>query len=594
MPSSIVSSDPVTSSWNKRISMANQEFEKWENRFECKILERYYEGRQGNARLGNDDIYILNLIYSTWKTKSPGLLFKRPKFSFEPRPKEQRWDSEEAWQKANLASDLVNTIVGKSLIKFDQNCAMALLDTGPYYGLIEVGYAADWKENPNATKPVVNKDYNQEVEKVKAKEQPELPEEEQIFIRHIPAHRFRIFGNDSWDLSQANACGYYMFVRRIDLAAFGEKYATGAAIDEYVDEDDKADSLVKVWKIWDHRKKEVFLFNGTDGEFLGKSIKWKRLPVFPLIFDPRRRGFYPMPLFYNWRPSQDDYNEAREQLRAHRRRSKRAFQCSEEFDEEELQKLVNGPDGVVVKTVGQAKIEPIVSSAVDNSIIQTMVIAKDDFNIVSQTSSEARGEGDRVTATQASITNKYSEIRNKYDAEVVANWLTQIGLEILLQAIDKLTLPTWIRIGVGQQPQGKSVEMVSKTFQLITMEQLDGYDFECAVTVESLSPITNQEEKNKLMEFLATIQQYPILSMSPNLIRALAERFGFKDENVIREMQQMALLAMQAKVVQESQGAGGSAGGSQGGNPAQKTVEQMTPPDQAEIENQLAGQGVPT
>jgi hypothetical protein len=584
--------DPRVDSWLKRIVIADEHFKQWESKFQCRLLDNYYEGRQWpqDVLVNPGQYYILNLIYSTWKTKAPSLIFKNPQFNFSPVPKNERWDPETAWSASTTASDLVNTLVNKRGVKFSKNCAMALLDCGPYYGVVEVGYSRDWKQNPNIPKPVINKDYDEDVVKVKEIKSQASPEyEEQIYVRRIPGHRFRVGGNDSWDLDDYNWSGYYMWIRRIDLVKFGEKYQTGEAIDEYISDNDQEHAgLCKVWKLFDHRKKVSFLLNQTDEEILSEELSFNRLPLFPLIFDARRKGFYPMPLFYNWKPSQDDYNEARDQLRAHRRRSKRAYQSTSALEEEEKQKLVNGPDGIIINVDRENAIQPIHNSSADSSIVQTMQLAKDDFNIVSQTSTEARGQADRVTATQASITNKYSEIRNEYDAELVAEWLSEIGREILLQAVEKFTLPVFIKESIGVQPQAESVQIIDRNYKLITMDVLENYDYEAIVDVTTLSPIKNQQAKNELMEFLAVINQYPILSLSPTLIRAIAQRFNFRDEKVVKEMQMMSVLKMQSQLANAPQLPDEAPT-----NMSQRTVEQVTPPTQAEIENQLAGQGVP-
>jgi hypothetical protein len=260
-----ISTDPFISSWEARIQRADQEFENWERRFKCKQLENYYEGFQTPD---HNDSYVLNLIYSTWKTKSPSLLFKHPVYNFSPIPAKADFDPESAWQASLLASDLVNTLISNRRIKFSANIGMSLIDVGPYYGIVEVGYSATWKRNPNAGQPSVNTDDDPEAQKIKITEPEEIPEDEWIYIKRIPADHFRVFGNTHWDAESNAASGYYEWWRRQDIEKNPEQQKSETDI--YIEEGRQTESFIKVWKIWDHRNKTFFIYNSTNKEFIQK------------------------------------------------------------------------------------------------------------------------------------------------------------------------------------------------------------------------------------------------------------------------------------------------------------------------------------
>jgi hypothetical protein len=583
--------DPFISSWHSRIQLAEGSFVKWEQKFKCQELNDQYEGIQTSE----DGSYALNLIASTWETKKPGLLFTRPNFDFVPIPAKADFNIEDALGKATVASDLVNTLVSNPDMEYAGHCSMSLLDSGPYFGLIEVGYSANWMRNPNADRPENVKDYDESKEPQKKKPKV-LPEEEWIFVKRVIPERVRIGGDDDWRLDGPgnNWVGYYEYFRNQDLDKKKDSDPSVSPTDSYVTSDDKVEGYSKCWKIWDLRKKVFFIYNETLKRIELEQIAFKRLPLFPLRFRLRRKGFYPVPLFYDWLPASKEYNEGRTQLRAHRRRSKRAYQSAKgSVEQEEAQKLINGPDGVLVEVNVDNAIKPIPNGPADSSIVQSLQLSKDDFNIASGTSAEARGQADRVTATQANITARFAGIREQSERETVATWLNSIALEILYLAVENFTLPVWVNLlSDSTVTVGAEAQLIAPRWQLINTAVLEGHKFICNITAGSSSPIQNEEEKVKLMEFLAVLNQYPILSMHPTVIREIAYRLGYRNEQVIKSLQQMALIQMMSMMVQAG-GAGMMGAQAQPTNMDQTTVEQMSGPDQAQIENQLAQTGVP-
>jgi capsular polysaccharide biosynthesis protein len=113
---------------------------------------------------------------------------------------------------------------------------------------------------------------------------------------------------------------------------------------------------------------------------------------------------------------------------------------------------------------------------------------------------------------------------------------------------------------------------------------LEGIDFNVNIKVSSMSPIDLEDDKNRFLEFMAIINNYPQIALSPTLIREAAERVGFNtNEKVLRELQDMALLA-QMQLKQQTESA-----------LAQRTVAGATPNANEKITNQLENQvGLPT
>ncbi|MGQ9845881.1 MAG: portal protein [Bacteroidales bacterium] len=593
--------------WADKVAFADSQFKEWERKFKCKILEKYYEGFQSSDNLNStEDSYVMNLILSTYQVKKPSLLFRHPIFYVDPQPYAQDVLPDKAFTFAQNCEDLLNSVVTHPKSNFSEALELALLDSGPYFGVVEVQFVTEWEVNPLAGMPMTVEDPTTgEIEEMKAERF--TPKDEYIRLKHIPAHRFRVGGHDTTTLESADWCGYYDFIRLSDIKDpkngfknVKEVSSTRVKSDgnipsinfsEY-DENysERTDvEIVKVWRIWDNIKKKYYIF--TDGDFIELySEDFERLPIFPLVFHRRRRSWYPIPLFFNWKPIQDEVNEARQQIRSARRRARRLWTVLEgSVDQEELDKLTYGPDGTVVWVKRQDSLMPVPYPPLDSSIGTVLQVSKDDFNIISGTSAEARGQADRVTATQAAIVNQRSQVREADEREIVATWLAKIGKEVIKQAREHYTMQIWVKY--THNPGGFFEDVPEKEFRWkqIMAEDLGTFDFSVSVSVESLSPVAQDQEKRKFMEFLAILGQYQIVAMHPDLILEAAYRTGYRNMRVIRAFQQAAALQMVGQI----SGVPGMQPANPSDNIAQQTAEQMTPPTQAQIEGQLNAMGVP-
>ena len=597
--------------WRTKISKANKAFEDWSKRFECKTLDDYYEGKQWSGMTPVlSKPYILNLFYSTFEIKLPTLSFKRPIYSLEPQPQAMDEAPEMAWKYCKLNEDLLNTIaLREDTTRLGHSLEQALLDSGSYFGIVEVGFDARWAINPSVKKPTQKADYQEVSEDSldKSMEPPEIPENEWAFVKRIPAHRFRTSTNDAELLTDTDWCGYYEYIRLADLKDRSEGFknvnelfsptGTGVTDGQFqsdtggIDKNYDGDSeYIKIWKIWDNRAR-VFFMLPDQHNFILYEEDFQRLPLIDLRFTKRRVGWYPIPWFYNWKSAQDEYNETREQIRAARRRAKRAYVWDKnQVDSDEAEKLINGPDLALIERKSPGAVpafDPVPPIPMDTAVGQSLQLSKDDFNIISGTSAEARGAADDITATQANITDARARTREAREREIVADFLCRIGKELLFQIRENATLPMYIKTQADFSAFGAEANQIASKFQLIQPEELGDHDFKVTIHVESQSPMVSQVEKQKFVEFVAMLQQFPLIAMNPDLIRELAARTGYKNEKPIQAFQQMAMLQL---VGQMAQLQGMNIGQ---GNLGQQTTEQMAPPEMGQIENQLAMQGLP-
>jgi hypothetical protein len=350
--------------------------------------------------------------------------------------------------------------------------------------------------------------------------------------------------------------------------------------------------ISKVYHIWDFISGKRLLL--LDGSHILFEDTFERHPFSTIRWDERESSWYPIPPVFQWISPQDEINEAREQMRSYRRRFTRKFQAVESsIAEEEIEKFASGPDGSIIFTRQKDAITPIENPAIGATIETSLVIAKDDFNIVSGTSSEARGQADRTTATQAKIIDARSNIRESAEQIDFSDFICSVGRETLLQAQERLTSGMWIKLTADPTINPNPDESKRPVYQAVTSQVIDdGYDFQINIDVANASPTMQQDEKQKFIEFLSIVNNFPQIVMSVTLVREAAYRCGYRNEKVITEMQKAAIMAQMAQSVQaQSQGPGGpSPGGDNANNQAKGVLAQQSPNTAAQVDAQMTQQ----
>lgn len=609
--------------WMDRINAAERYYKQWEALFKCKVLEQYYEGVMWKSQreLGYNP-YVINKFFENIAIKIAEFMPSVPVFQVSPKPISSQDDLDAAIESTQLKEDTLNTVMQDNKIHFAEEMELAYKESFFRFGVVEVGYSADWILNPNAAKPLLNKDTDRFLSgKPVIKQEPEeLPSNERVYIKHISAARFRVGGIDHKYLTRCGWCGYYDFVDRNDILAMkglmnADKISLAPVIeptpvletnDRNTDNYEK--TKLKLWHIWDMRAMVQLLILDSPTVTIFQR-KFKRLPLFD--YRPDRRtlteGFYPIPPAFNWLSPQDEINETREMLRAHRRRFVRKFQVQEGMiDDEELEKFETGPDGALIKNKGGEGIVPIQNADLGNALTEAIQTSGDDLDRIAGVSQEDRGVPDRTTATQAQIVQNRGQIREQKEQIRVVNWMSLIGREVLLTVRDKFVLGVMAKLS---SPEGENflgeVKDHPDTYKWVTSEDLnDGYDFRINVDVTSLSATAAMADKQKFLEFLSVLNQFPMISFSPILVREAAYRTGYRNMKAIKEFQKMALLMQMGKMQQLQMGIKqeqmqmsamqGQVNQAQqqlpGGNNGQQIVAQGTPPQGQQIQSNLQQQ----
>lgn len=597
-----------------RISTANKAYEDWESKYGVKQLERFYEGFQADDQTKDpEESYTLNLFWSTIETKLPSYSFLLPVFHVRPKPRDVANEPELAFEYAGNLADAGNAWVEESNNRFAEEIEAATLASFFRFGIIEVNYSASYVENPKAGKPVFKSSVRNDATQGSVLREPkQLPEEEQVYIRAIPPDNFRMSSFSSRYLERCDWCGYFEMILIEDLIAdktinfskhdidastncpeFDWMEAQGSKINTFDTELLKSGKYAKIWKLWDTRAKEMILFSETHNKVL-KISPYTIFPFEDLRYRKPLRGFLPIPYTFNWTSPQKEINEVRNSNRAHRRKMRRMYTYIKgRIHPEEVQKLMVGDDGTYAEATADNPVQPIPNADLGASHNISMQVTQSDFNIISGTTAEQRQQVEAgVTATQADIANNRAIVRETHERNVVAKWLCRVFRKVLMIMKHKFVN----QIDVSVTPQSienqnflgdVQTQVSARRIDPITDFGQEDFDFSVDVEVATTSPVANEQELQKMLQFLALLTQYPQFSISPLLIRELAFKVGYKNERVVQELQKLAQLQMIGATQMLMNQSGG------GGNLAQQTVDRKTPPNNERVKSQLRRQNIP-
>lgn len=590
-----------------RVNASNKMHGKWSKRYACDTLEDYYYGHQCDNE--TDEIekrkYVINLFYPSINIRKPSLLFTRPKVRVEPRPGRNDDPNSDLEERARLQEDTLNTFIGMDSFGFDLETSLAVQDAHFRFGITEIGYTADFIDNPNAGKPMLVEDSDQPMLDSKDQQVPQparIPQEERLYIKWIPGETFRVSANQHNDLQKCDWCGYFEWHHASDIKA-NPRYKntanlrpTGKIAKEFEDqpkempEDDPHQGMVKLWKIWslradgDARKHRVVFAEGGEKFLLDEP--YKVFPFADLKFDEILKQWYPLPPTFNWLPPQIELNDSRESLRTHRKRFNRQFQCEPgTIQPEEKDKWEQGGDGTLIEAQGQG-IQPINGATSDPTLVQSIPLSKDDFREISGVSGEDTGIADADTATQANILETRSQIRESYGRVQVARWLSNVATIMLRTIKEHMALPVWVKMNADPQSPtvAQEAQRITQLWKQIDSEDLGDLTNDVSVDIESLSPVAEETERNAFNQMLAIVTNPTVamfLSQSEVLLRKALGYYGVKSEKEIQEvkraMEQTLMLQAQAAAAaaQAKAGGAGPQGAAPGPTPGNPAIQQQ-------------------
>lgn len=589
-PSEDLRQQHVVKRWQERKQLANKVFDSWERRFKCRQNWEWYEGFQGPDahKLGdpNKDPYIVNMIFGTVEVKIPTLYFYGPNATVVPRQAREDDAMTSLQERAHLREDLLNTFATDPALHLKEITNFALKESLFLFGIVECGYGASFINNPNVGKPILEDDDDPESTLadpdtgLPIMEPPQIPEDEWLYVKRIPAKNFRVSARATHILSQCDWVGYYDYVYASDLRkdpAVINKHkikATGKWNDDYTgkidltdaptsapdgyvatDEMPKKQGMVKVWYIWDLRAKESFVMPDEGDYFLIPPAPFSVFPFPALKFHEREEGWYPMPPVFNWKSIQAEYNDTRQKEKSHRGRADRKYQMTKNsLDQENKTALEVGGDMTIVETNAPAPaVFPIEDAPLDAAVSRNVMVTKLDFQEVSAVGSDQRQVADAETATQATVIETRARIRESFGQAIIAGWVSEIMRTMLLLIEEHMTLPMVAKRTIDPLSPTAMMEALKTAviWEQVTAEQLGPLNYDVIVSAESLSPINEDIERQRFTEVMGALTTNPtfmlMLRTSDMLLRKFLSLNGMRNEKLIQQFKlaiEVALLAM--------------------------------------------------
>lgn len=605
--------------WQSKVNAANKVYAAWAQKYVPDTLENYYYGHQHlndeTAEIENRQ-YVINLFYPSINIRKPSLLFFRPKVRVDARPGRNDDPGTDVEARARLQQDTINTYIGTRSLGFHLETSLAVQDAHFRFGVCKVEYNADIADNPLAGKPMTKEgstDSMHDEGGLEVMQPAKLVEDESLYIKWIPGQTFRVSVNQSNDLKKCDWVGYFEWHHAVDVKA-EPRYkntkdikGTGAINKDFQgdewkgppDEDPHA-GMVKLWKLWSLRRdkdgKTHRIVFADGGEKFLLDEPYKVFPFAGLVFDNILRQWYPLPPTFNWLHPQNELNESREGLRAHRRKFKRQFQRQVgSVQPEELDKWKEAEDGTCVEVTGEG-IRPIDNATSDPSLVQSIPQSYEDFTRISGVSGEDQAVAQSETATQANILDVRSRIRESYGRVQVSNWLGEIAFIMLQTLKEDTALPLWIKMNADTTPPSTPEEAmvriaevmrIGKLWKQINGDELGELSNDISVDIESLSPVAEETERNSFNQLLAIVTNPTValfLSQSEVLLRKALGYYGVKSEKEIQEVKRAMEMTLQLQMMAQAGAAGGAAGaGPQGASPGPT-------PDNTAIADQIQAQ----
>lgn len=585
--------------WWDRLEQATKVYDEWETRFQCKTLVDYWEGKHWKGLPEEEAAkkYTINLVFPTIEIQLPSLLFYNPKVAIDPRPAHQDDQGSESGDRAKLCQDTVQTFIDDNDTYFKLMTTLALRNAEFRFGLVEVGYSADWLENPNAGKPILKENSDDQLTGENGQPITEPSKvikagSERIYLKSLPPENFRVSPSGRNVLQHNDWCAYFEWVYLSDVKAntkyknTGKLKASGTLQgDKPTDDPDHEQhrGMGKLWKIWDFRTKTKHILMDGHDKFLVEDEPFTYFPIADLKYYERPNDWYPLPPVFNWISPQDEINEIRDQRRVRRRRSNRRYSVMKgSYAQPEIDKIADGEDGVIAeRNTSEETLFPIADAPLGPDHDKDLMESHADFVQITGAGGDQRG-GDpqdagpgTETATQANIIETRTQLRESAGRHTVAAWLGQVCRLMLLCAVEKMQLPFWIQRNVdlttlasGPDPQllmtdpqaamqqmlqvQQQIQKTTRLWTRITSDKLGPLNLDIAVDVASLSPVSEGQQRNDWMQVLALIgnpQAAMLLAQSQTLLRKTLGFYGIKQESDIQEITKVLTMTVQMQLL---------------------------------------------
>jgi hypothetical protein len=448
--------------WMSRIERARKLRTDWEAAYKVRTLENMYLGQQYEVQEG--DRLWLNHFFATVQTQKPTILPKQAQFLVKPRPGRRPFGA--------LESQMMEALL-RAIAQQEDNlytdASLAVAQSFFRLGVLKVVYDPRFERNPSAGEPIRLADGTESGER----EPAEILTDEVYRWEWVDARRLCLPDDGpnirkwSWigeeievSLAEAKEDSRFPLGLRRQLRTNRRYDPEGQDVErpQEASDDEGDQARFCYYECWDVREKRLYVW--AEGQPYGEEFlleddfppgvddhPYAILRFLPIL-GPRPSP-WPLPVTYNWKPLQEDYNLLREQQSNAARRAARKFLYEAQTfgDEEELDKFTSTADmqGVQIQDLSRPP-QMFGETSINIDVSRAIGMAANDWRVVTGASGTRLGDPDAETATEAVLIEQSAAMRDSEMRLLVDKWLAVAGKKMLQLVKQTLTLETYVQI----------------------------------------------------------------------------------------------------------------------------------------------------
>ena len=142
--------------WRKRVDAAKEGKKNWEQVNRVETCYQYWRGEQRGPDIFDEfgqRRAQVNKIHPAVKNQLPSLYFYRPNFTLTAEPEEADDPGTDIESDTELLQATLNHLVADPTVRFRESTFLALKEAHWAGGCVEVGYSAEWVDDPDLARP---------------------------------------------------------------------------------------------------------------------------------------------------------------------------------------------------------------------------------------------------------------------------------------------------------------------------------------------------------------------------------------------------------------------------------------------------------
>lgn len=290
--------------------------------------------------------------------------------------------------------------------------------------------------------------------------------------------------------------------------------------------------LVMCFEVWDKKYKKYYvLADGVPDPLIEKDWPYPYIDNFPYImfnYISLPDEIYGIGIPYQIEDQQFELNRMRTYAFEHRRRfSARKYEILQSVDENEVQRMIEGEDGAIIKVQQIGSVAPIPDAPMPQDVQIAEGMAKGDIQEMTGLDSLLQGRNLPSRTTSGEVSTRTSLFRLKLDdrVESVDDFVLKIGTQVWQHIVSNFTAEEAIQL-LGEQ--GAYWETLTPA---MIKEEMD-LDME-TISAPKVDPLLDRQQRLQIWQIssqlLPLIQQGLIQIDLNKLFGWVLESFDIKD-----------------------------------------------------------------